>query len=58
MEVTMTPKQAASLSTLIQRHPNVELTIRQLRDKASILVEFGTECALIRPDKVEGGDAA
>lgn len=58
MEITMTAAQAATLSDLVRQHPNVELSLRQLRDKASILAEFGTECALIRPDKVEGGDAA
>lgn len=53
MEITLTAEQAATLADLTRRHPNVDLTIRQLRDRASILAEFGTECVLIKPGTPE-----
>lgn len=50
MEITLTAAQAATLADLIEEHPEAELTLRQLRDRATVLAEFDAEATIIMPD--------
>lgn len=50
MEITLTAEQASTLADLTNEHPGRDVTLRQLRDRATILAEFGAEAVLIKPD--------
>ncbi|NUQ70370.1 MAG: hypothetical protein HUU17_06050 [Chthonomonadales bacterium] len=48
MEITLTAEQASTLADLTNEHPN--RVVVQLRDRATILAEFGAEAVIIKPD--------
>lgn len=49
-EITLTAEQASTLADLTNEHPNRVVVLRQLRDRATILAEFGAEAVIIKPD--------